>query len=312
MDSDREKDIEGKKMSFTPPKTTDKIRLFMDDLIPKLAMFYHRRNINDDVEDYGDIVVRSGWGYIRGNNAPDTWWVINYGITYDEEPLVFVVKIGTKLVSSGEPENIGDFPDPVGECNVGTRDIYTNQCDIILAAEEGGFLDDDYYWGYIWLTVGKKSWTSQATENLNILNYVDAMLPKLGKFFHRQRHTTNIEDYGNIVVRSGWTYKQGNDTQSLVWEDIPYGITYDEGRMHPPIEEEGTPLIILSSGPKRLVSEGPPAKLSDMKGATEWPEGKYPYKIGLTTFNARLQIEHDLYSSLYYYGLLWIAIGKKT
>lgn len=125
---------------------------------------------------------------------------------------------------------------------------------------------------------------------------------EVGKMKHRKNHNTHDENYDHVVVRMGWTYAQGNNGHTLPLYPA-YGITYDD-----------YPIVLASTGATRPVSEGTPQNINDLL---------YHHSVQQTVIvksTSRGQCTLLLYredpgidfGSDTYFGVSWIAIGKKT
>jgi len=119
----------------------------------------------------------------------------------------------------------------------------------------------------------------------------------LAKFFYRENPEGIDPEYGDIVIRQGWTYS-GSATDTIIY-NVDFGITYDE-----------EPLVFMSVGMTRESDIPEITFLSELTGGANYYMwyNQVITKSGVTVTLKRV----GNFDRLTYHGLIWIAIGKKT
>ena len=123
---------------------------------------------------------------------------------------------------------------------------------------------------------------------------------KLAENFLRSRYqanTTNSAETGQ-TIQHGWGFIQGNNS-SNIQETVTFPTEF----------ATESPVIQITFYGARAVSGGAPTSTDDFTNGFGNFEGMAAQEINTTDFVARMYADSN-YSSSFYYGYGWLAIGK--
>jgi hypothetical protein len=138
-----------------------------------------------------------------------------------------------------------------------------------------------------------------ATSEAIMRNFSNDLIKWIGKIRHRRNHETDDENYINPVVRIGWAYLQGDWTPDILINPS-YGITFDD-----------YPIFLGQALGRRPTNEGPPTDINDFNQDAESPIYVMANSHQKDQGYIYLGGTGPVFSGNYYYGAVWIAIGKK-
>jgi len=144
------------------------------------------------------------------------------------------------------------------------------------------------------------SFTKAKTTDI-VKDYLNARLLEIAKIRHTKNHNTNDENYTDVVIRQGWTYKQGANADELEI-DVNIGMTYDD-----------YPIISATCIGIRATTSGAPTGPEDFD-ILALP-GVIIDSIVTSHSTIKLHLTRGTGANLLsteYYGVSWITIGKKV
>ena len=119
-----------------------------------IAKICHRDNPGGSEEDYENIVMRMGWSY--STSASDTQtYEIDFGIEYDEEPLVLISVGMTHWTDILPPEYLWQFISTITEYTWYNQIITKTGVTVTLKKDIA--FDRFLEHGLVWLAIGKKT-----------------------------------------------------------------------------------------------------------------------------------------------------------